>query len=67
VAVDATSATVMGLEPTRVPYLAQAGEFLGNVELERVEQRGEDPERLRQEYELLEPFRSLRESLTSAG
>jgi uncharacterized protein (DUF362 family) len=67
VAVDATSATVMGLEPTRVPYLAQAGEFLGNVELERVEQRGEDPGRLRQEYRLLEPFRELRAGLTSAG
>jgi len=67
VAVDALSASIMGLEPTRVTYLAEAGEFMGNAELERVEQRGEDPERLRQEYRLLDPFRELRAGLTSAG
>lgn len=67
VAVDATAARIMGLEPARVTYLAQAAEFLGNLGSERIEQLGEAPEALRQDYEVLEPFRSLKESLTSAG
>ena len=67
VAVDATSASVMGIDPVRVAYLSQAGEFMGNAILERVDQRGEDPGRLKQEYGLIEPFQSLRESLPSAG
>jgi uncharacterized protein (DUF362 family) len=67
VAVDATAGHLMGIDPGRVPYLSQAGQFLGNAELELVDQRGEDPGTLTQVYALIEPFQSLRESLSSAG
>jgi uncharacterized protein (DUF362 family) len=43
VAVDATTAHIMGFEPDRLPYLAEAGAFLGVADLERIEVRGEDP------------------------
>ena len=41
VAADFTCARLMGLNPLRVPHLAQASEFLGNGELTRIEQLGE--------------------------
>jgi uncharacterized protein (DUF362 family) len=43
VAVDVTTAHIMGFEPEALPYLAAAGEFLGIADLERIEVRGEDP------------------------
>ena len=42
VAVDATAASLMGIDPERVGYLREAGKFLGQTDLDRVEQRGED-------------------------
>ena len=41
VAVDATCARAIGLDPARLPYLAEAAEFLGNLEERRIRQRGE--------------------------
>ena len=41
VAADVTAATLMGLDPDKVAYLQQAGQFLGQADLERIEQRGE--------------------------
>ncbi|MEN8375012.1 MAG: DUF362 domain-containing protein [Gemmatimonadota bacterium] len=67
VAVDTTAASVMGLEPTRVNYLAEAGEFFGNAALERIEQRGESPGALRQSYDVVEAFESLKAGLAGAG
>jgi uncharacterized protein (DUF362 family) len=46
VAVDATTAHIMGFEPDRLPYLAEAGAFLGVADLERISVRGEDPDAL---------------------
>ncbi len=40
VAVDATCSRIMGLEPSRIGYLAAAGD-MGHVAEERIEQRGE--------------------------
>jgi uncharacterized protein (DUF362 family) len=45
VAADVTAATLMGVEPHRVEYLREAGKFLGQADLDRIDQRGEDPER----------------------
>jgi uncharacterized protein (DUF362 family) len=59
VAVDATCARLMGLEPTRLAYLQQAGEFLGNADEQRIEQLGERIASHQQAYRVLERFESL--------
>jgi len=41
VAMDATCARVIGLDPSKLGYLAGGGEFLGNLEQERIVQIGE--------------------------
>jgi uncharacterized protein (DUF362 family) len=60
VATDATAARLMGLDPNRIPYLAQAGRFLGQGELEEIRQVGEDPERLAVPFDVLPPFEGMR-------
>jgi uncharacterized protein (DUF362 family) len=60
VALDATCARVIGLAPEKMPYLAVAGEFLGNVEPARIEQRAELPARYQSQFEVIEPIRKLR-------
>ena len=60
VAVDATCARLMTLEPSRIAYLADAGAFLGNVEIERIEQVGEPLDRFAQDFAVLEQFQSLK-------
>ena len=44
VAVDATAARLMRLDPRQIPYLQHAGEFLGNVAREQIVQIGEQIE-----------------------
>jgi uncharacterized protein (DUF362 family) len=46
VAADSVGASLMGSDPERIPYIAEAGRFLGQTDRDRIEQRGEDPERL---------------------
>jgi uncharacterized protein (DUF362 family) len=46
VAADSIGASLMGSDPEHVPYIAEAGRFLGQTERDRIEQRGEDPQRL---------------------
>ena len=46
VAADAVGASLMGFDPEQIPYISEAGRFLGQVDRSRIEQRGEDPERL---------------------
>jgi uncharacterized protein (DUF362 family) len=67
VAVDATAARLMGVEPRNVWYIAQADRFLGNMGDDRIEQRGESLERLAQDYALIEPMQRLRPRLTGSG
>jgi uncharacterized protein (DUF362 family) len=67
VAVDATAARLMGVEPRNVWYIAQADRFLGNMADDRIEQRGESLERLAQDYALIEPMQRLRPRLTGSG
>jgi uncharacterized protein (DUF362 family) len=58
-AVDATCARVIGLNPSKIPYLATAAQFLGNIDARKIEQRGEDPRRYRTRFRVndyLEPL-----------
>jgi uncharacterized protein (DUF362 family) len=59
VAVDATLARIIGLNPTKVPYLSMAGKFMGNIAEERIEQRAEPIERYRTRFDIIEPLRGM--------
>ena len=63
VAADATAARVMKIEPRKVEYLAMAGEFLGNVANESIEQIGEPLEKFQQDFRVIREFQELK-SLT---
>ena len=60
VAVDATCARVIGLNPERMPYLSQAGEFLGNLGEDAINQRGEPLARYATRFDILPAFKSVR-------
>jgi uncharacterized protein (DUF362 family) len=45
VAADTVGASLMGSDPEQIPYLREAGRFLGQANQGRIEQRGEDPDR----------------------
>jgi uncharacterized protein (DUF362 family) len=60
VAADATAAHAMVIDPERVPYLREAGRFLGQVHLEDVTQVGEDPDATRVPFRLVPEFAHLR-------
>jgi uncharacterized protein (DUF362 family) len=59
-AVDATCARVIGLDPAKLPYLKAAGEFLGNIDLARIEQRAEPLSRYATSFEIHERFEASR-------
>jgi uncharacterized protein (DUF362 family) len=50
VAADAVGASLMGFDPERIPYITEAGRFLGQTDRGRIEQRGEDPDRLARQF-----------------
>lgn len=56
VAVDATCARIMGIDPARVRYLAEAGQFLGNLSERRIEMTGEPLSRFATSFELPPSF-----------
>ena len=60
VAVDATAARLMRIEPKKIKYLAEAGEFLGNVNYESIEQIGENLERMQKDFRVIEEFQNLK-------
>jgi uncharacterized protein (DUF362 family) len=59
-AVDATCARIIGLNPRRMPYLAEASKFLGNIEEARLEHRGEPPDRFATSFDVVDSFKSIR-------
>jgi uncharacterized protein (DUF362 family) len=68
VAVDATSARLMDIDPQKVSYLEEAGRFLGNLETERIVAIGEDPDRHRRDYRVLPRFTGIKaNSKATAG
>jgi uncharacterized protein (DUF362 family) len=60
VAVDASAARLMKIEPSKVKYLATAGEFLGNLAHEHIEQIGEPIERFQQDFRVIDSFADLK-------
>ena len=60
VAVDATAARLMTIDPRKIRYLVEAGRFLGNVAEERIDQAGEPIDRLRQDFRVLPMFHALK-------
>ncbi|HXF71911.1 MAG TPA: DUF362 domain-containing protein [Actinomycetota bacterium] len=67
VATDVTAARLMGVDPARVPYLAQAARFLGQGDPERIRQEGEEPARHARPFALLPGFSWLREGAPPPG
>jgi uncharacterized protein (DUF362 family) len=59
VAVDATCARVMGIDPEKMDYLRLAAD-LGHVHIGRIEQRGETIASVRTNFALLDEYKSLR-------
>jgi uncharacterized protein (DUF362 family) len=59
-AVDATCARIIGLDPHKIEYLAKAGEFLGNIDDRKIEQRGERPSRYATRFEVIQALEGLR-------
>jgi uncharacterized protein (DUF362 family) len=61
VAVDATAARVMRIDPTRVPHVANAGQFLGNVAADRIAQVGLRIDAVAQDFAVIEAMRPLKQ------
>jgi uncharacterized protein (DUF362 family) len=57
VAVDATCARLIGVDPARIQYLSTASAFLGNIAVDRIEHRGESLDRYRSNFSLLEMYK----------
>jgi uncharacterized protein (DUF362 family) len=66
-AVDATAARIMGLEPTRVPYLALAEHRLGPLEERLIEQRGEAWQSVASPFEIIDEEHLQRLRSTASG
>jgi len=60
VAVDATCARVIGLDPEKIPYLRMASAFLGNVDPERIVPVAESLSRYATQFDVVDQFRGLR-------
>jgi uncharacterized protein (DUF362 family) len=65
VAVDASAAHAMAIDPERVTYLREAGRFLGQVHLEEVTHVGEDLDRVVVPFRLVPAFAHLRAGSTA--
>jgi uncharacterized protein (DUF362 family) len=60
VAVDATAARLMKIEPRKIGYLEMASRFLGNIAYETIDQVGERLEPLQQDFQVIENFQALK-------
>jgi uncharacterized protein (DUF362 family) len=58
-AVDATCCRIMGIDPMRIEYLRLASS-LGQINAERIEQRGEPIAKVHTPFELIPEFRHVR-------
>jgi uncharacterized protein (DUF362 family) len=59
-AVDATCARLIGIDPERLTYLKAARNYLGNVDADRIDHRGEPPGRFATTFELIDAWREAR-------
>ena len=62
VAVDATCARAMRIDPARLPYLHAASAFLGHLDERRIRQIGEPLARFSSEFTVIESMKGLRAS-----
>jgi uncharacterized protein (DUF362 family) len=60
VAVDATCARIVGLNPEKIEYLRTAGEFLGHLEETDIQQLGEPLLRVVAPFKVIQPFEQLK-------
>jgi uncharacterized protein (DUF362 family) len=60
VAVDATCARAIGVDPLRLPYIKEAARFLGNASVARIRHRGESPSRYMFDFELVDMMQRVR-------
>ena len=60
VAVDATCARLMRIDPAQLSYLRDAGEFLGNADEARIEQIGESIAKYEQDYRVIERLATVK-------
>jgi uncharacterized protein (DUF362 family) len=60
VAVDATSARMIGLDPTQLAYLRDAGRFLGHLDSRHIDLRGDTFARFATQFDVLDRFKSIR-------
>jgi uncharacterized protein (DUF362 family) len=61
VAVDSTSARIMGLAPEKIDHIARAATLLGHIETQKIRQLGEGIASTRTPFAVLEAFRHLRQ------
>ena len=59
-AVDATCARTIGLDPFKMPYLKVASRFLGNIDEAKIDQRGENPARYRTQFDVIKTVQRFR-------
>jgi uncharacterized protein (DUF362 family) len=59
VAVDATSARMIGLNPARLPYLREAGRFLGHLDASHIDLRGEAFARFATQFDVVDRFKHI--------
>jgi uncharacterized protein (DUF362 family) len=60
VAVDATCARLMSIDPARMRYLQEADAFLGNLTEDRIDQAGETVGRFSRDYRVLDAFQGVK-------
>jgi uncharacterized protein (DUF362 family) len=60
VAVDATCARVIGLDPAKIDYLRAASRFLGVSDSARIDHRGESPRRYATQFDIVDDLKHLR-------
>ena len=60
VAGDATCCRAIGLDPRKLKYLREAGEYLGNIDPVKIDQRGERLDRFAATFDVIDSFKSFR-------
>ncbi|MCG8466930.1 MAG: DUF362 domain-containing protein, partial [Gemmatimonadetes bacterium] len=60
IAVDATGARLMRIDPMKLSYLREANAFLGNAAPGRIETRGERVSRFAEDFEVVEAFQDAK-------
>jgi uncharacterized protein (DUF362 family) len=60
VAVDATCARIIGIDPMKIGCLREGGQYLGNVQQTSILQRGENPARYETTFDLIDPMKPIR-------